>query len=414
MNDEQILLDDLNAFEDFMENADVEEIKKEHGLSSNNEFKVGKFYNCYLTSRTKEQIKLSCRTNGTARIGNFTVYRYKNGEFICEKADYLSGLSYDDTYYHRIFDCFNTKRVIISTVDFFSTLSDDDLVKLYKSKFDFSILDTPKTTLEVVQGEIVESTEQVHNRICDNFAIVEKTLYEICVDLKSIRDNKHYKTLGYNTFEDYCLENFNIKRRQAYNYISIAENLSSDFVHSSAQFGVKKLYCLSRLTDEERSELIQTTDIENIPVKQLEQKSREIKENREVQIKENDVVSTAIEPQQIKEKEKDVPEVEKIVDILSMFQYFNGDTKEHHFWIYSNKFQITKKEFILNDLFSYYEYLSKFKKLFDIDINSLTNTEFDALDNVLSDFLEVSKRFDSCVYDLKQYLKEKKKELNKK
>lgn len=28
MNDEQILLDDLNAFEDFMENADVEEIKK--------------------------------------------------------------------------------------------------------------------------------------------------------------------------------------------------------------------------------------------------------------------------------------------------------------------------------------------------------------------------------------------------
>lgn len=414
MNDEQILLDDLNAFEDFMENADVEEIKKEHGLSSNNEFKVGKFYDFYITSRTKEQIKLSCRTNGTACIGNFTVYRYKNGEFICEKADYLSGLSYDDTYYHRIFDCSNTKRVIISTVDFFSTLSDDDLVKLYKSKFDFSILDTPKTTLEVVQGEIVESAEQVHNRICDNFAIVEKTLYEICVDLKSIRDNKHYKTLGYNTFEDYCLENFNIKRSQACKYIAIATNLSSEFVYSNKQIGVNGLYCLSRLTDEERSELIQTTDIEHTPVKQLEQKSREIKENREVQVKENDVVSTAIEPQQIKEKEKDVPEVEKIVDILSMFQYFNGDTKEHHFWIYSNKFQITKKEFILNDLFSYYEYLSKFKKLFDIDINSLTNTEFDALDNVLSDFLEVSKRFDSCVYDLKQYLKEKKKELNKK
>ena len=130
-------------------------------------------------------------------------------------------------------------------------------------------------------------------------------------------------------------------------------------------------------------------------------------------IKENDVVSTAIEPQQIKEKEKDVPEAEKIVDILNMFQYFNGDTKEPCFCIYSNKFQVIKKDFILNDLLSYYEYLSKFKKLFDIDINSLTNTEFDALENVLSDFLEVSKRFGSCVYDLKQYLKEKKKELNK-
>ena len=265
--------------------------------------------------------------------------------------------------------------------------------------------------VEVVQGEIVESAEQVHNRICDNFAIVEKTLYEICVDLKSIRDNKHYKTLGYNTFEDYCLENFNLNRRTVYRYISVAENLSNDFVTSMSQngVGVTKLDIISRLTDEERTELVQTTDIEKTTVKELEQKSKEIKENREVQVKEDDVVSNAIEPQQIKEKEKDVPEAEKIVDILNMFQYFNGDTKEPHFWIYSNKFQITKKEFILNDLFSYYEYLSKFKKLFDIDINSLTNTEFDALENVLSDFLEVSKRFGSCVYDLKQYLKEKRK-----
>ena len=211
MNDEQILLDDLNAFEDFMENADVEEIKKEHGLSSND---VG---------------------------------------------------------------------------------------------------------LEVVQGEIVESAEQVHNRICDNFAIVEKTLYEICVDLKSIRDNKHYKTLGYNTFEDYCLENFNIKRRQAYNYISIAENLSSDFVHSGAQFGVKKLYCLSRLTDEERTELVQTTDIEKTTVKELEQKSKEIKENREVQVKENDVVSNVIEPKQIKENTK--KDTSKSAKTTKVFEY---------------------------------------------------------------------------------------------
>ena len=313
--------------------------------------------------------------------------KYKDSEFICANADYLSGLSYDDTYYHRIFDCSNTKRVIISTVDFFSALSDDDLVKLYKSKFDFSILDTPKTNLEVIQGEIVESAEQVHNRICDNFAIVEKTLYEICVDLKSIRDNKHYKTLGYNTFEDYCLENFNITRRTGSKYLSIG-SLPNSFGKSTSHFGAEKLYILSRLTDEERTELMQNTDIEHTPVKQLEQKSREIKE-----------------------KEKNVPEAEEIVDILSMFQYFNfnGDTKESHFWIYSNKFQITKKDFILNDLLSYYEYLSKFKKLFDIDINSLTNAEFDALENVLSDFLEVSKRFGSCVYDLKQYLKEKRK-----
>ena len=492
MNDEQILLDDLNAFEDFMENADVEKIKKEHGLSSNNEFKVGKFYNFYITSRTKEQIKLSCRANGTARVGNFTVYRYKNGEFICEKADYLSGLSYDDTYYHRIFDCSNTKRVIISTVDFFSALSNDDLVKLYNSKFDFSILDTPKVDLEVVQkeqypsfeigsygnskivkvtfdyvyvtskhmaggvssipfglfsddygqyiiaydnmvrcsgldisslplecvyrlenayrlrfyktylnpvvevvqGEIVESAEQIHNRICDNFAIVEKTLYEICVDLKSIRDNKHYKTLGYNTFEQYCLENFNIKRSQVYSYISIAENLSNDFVQSTGQIGVQKLYCLSRLTDEERSELIQTTDIENTPVKQLEQKSREIKENREVQVKENDVVPNVVE------LNKPTGHL-TFKDICLIFDF---DSYKTYFVTYDNVD-------VDNNLVSNYNYLVRtFKKFLNNDYSFN-----DDIFNSLSDLLEISKRFADGLYDFKQYLKkEKEKEILKK
>lgn len=388
MNDEQILLDDLNAFEDFMENADVEEIKKEHGLSSNNEFKVGKFYNFYITSRTKKQIKLSCSDNCNSCVGNYNVLKYKDSEFICANADYLSGLSYDDTYYHRIFDCSNTKRVIISTVDFFSTLSDDDLVKLYKSKFDFSILDTPKTTLEVVQGEIVESAEQVHNRICDNFAIVEKTLYEICVDLKSIRDNKHYKTLGYNTFEDYCLENFNITRRTGSKYLSIG-SLPNSFGKSTSHFGAEKLYILSRLTDEERSELIQTTDIEHTPVKQLEQKSREIKENREVQVKENDVSDNMALEININ---PDKPTL-TFKDICSI-SFESSSLSKGCLFTYDNSC-------INNDLLSNYDYLTKtFNKLVSgkYDYNNL---------DTLSDLIEVSRRLADGIYDLKQYLKKK-------
>ena len=483
MNDEQILLDDLNAFEDFMENADVEEIKKEHGLSSNNEFKVGKFYNYYLTSRTKKQIKLSCSDNCNSYVGNYNVLKYKDSEFICANVDYLSGLSYDDTYYHRIFDCSNTKRVIISTVDFFSALSDDDLVKLYKSKFDFSILDTPKVDLEVVQkeqypsfelgsygnskivkvtfdyvyvtskhmaggvssipfglfsddygqyiiaydnmvrcsgldisslplecvyrlenayrlrfyktylnpvvevvqGEIVESAEQVHNRICDNFAIVEKTLYEICVDLKSIRDNKHYKTLGYNTFEDYCLENFSMARRTAYRYISIAENLSSDFVSSRAQIGVNKLGILSRLTDEERTELVQTTDIEKTTVKELEQKSKEIKENRKKDVSDNIALEININPDKPTLTFKDVCSISFESSSLSKGCLFTYDNS-----------------CINNDLLSNYDYLTKtFNKLVSgkYDYNNL---------DTLSDLIEVSRRLADGIYDLKQYLKKEK------
>ena len=239
--------------------------------------------------------------------------------------------------------------------------------------------------VEVVQGEIVESAEQVHNRICDNFAIVEKTLYEICVDLKSIRDNKHYKTLGYNTFEDYCLENFSMARRTAYRYISIAENLSSDFVSSRAQIGVNKLGILSRLTDEERTELVQTTDIEKTTVKELEQKSKEIKENRKKDVSDNIALEININPDKPTLTFKDVCSISFESSSLSKGCLFTYDNS-----------------CINNDLLSNYDYLTKtFNKLVSgkYDYNNL---------DTLSDLIEVSRRLADGIYDLKQYLKKEK------
>ena len=247
--------------------------------------------------------------------------------------------------------------------------------------------------VEVVQCEIVESAEQVHNRICDNFAIVEKTLYEICVDLKSIRDNKHYKTLGYNTFEDYCLENFNITRRTGSKYLSIG-SLPNSFGKSTSHFGAEKLYILSRLTDEERSELIQTTDIENTPVKALEQKSKEIKENREVQVKENDVVPNVVE------LNKPTGHL-TFKDICLIFDF---DSYKPYFVTYDNVD-------VDNNLVSNYNYLVRtFKKFLNNDYSFN-----DDIFNSLSDLLEISKRFADGLYDFKQYLKkEKEKEISKK
>ena len=136
--------------------------------------------------------------------------------------------------------------------------------------------------VEDKQLEIVDSAETIHSRITENFFNVEKTLYEICVDLKTVRDNKYYKTLGFNTFEDYCSMCFNIRQSQAYKYCSIAENLSSDFFHSSGNIGINKLYILSRLSDSERTEILETTDIENTSVKQVEEKAKKIRQNRGV------------------------------------------------------------------------------------------------------------------------------------
>lgn len=260
MEDEKILLDSLNEFENYMENADVEEIKREHGISSK---------------------------------------------------------------------------------------------------------------LEV---EVIDSAEAVHSRICANFETVERTLYDICTDLKTIRDNKYYKTLGYDTFEDYCLKNFNISRKQGYQYISIAENIKN-VTPGLQNLGVRKLYCLSRLTDSERYELVENADIEKMSAKELEQKSKKIKENRQIQ--------DAVEPTLTTFKDVCTINSENTISYKGcLFTYDNLS--------------------INNDLLSNYDYLTKtFNKLISgvYDYNNL---------DTLSDLIEVSRRLADCFYDLKQYLKQKK------
>ncbi|MGN1412016.1 MAG: hypothetical protein ACI4WH_05880 [Oscillospiraceae bacterium] len=83
------------------------------------------------------------------------------------------------------------------------------------------------------------------------------------------------------------------------------------------------------------------------------------------------------------------------------------------FLLYQSKYQITgNKTIISNDLYSYYEYIVKMKKIFGINLNALSSEEFESLEVVLSDLIEVSKRLNSCLHGLKYYVK--KYEKNKK
>lgn len=263
MNDEQLLIDEMNDFEDFMENADVEEIKKEHGLTTKNfpSFELGPYGNANIVKVTSDSVYLTSEhMAGGVSFIPFNLFSDCYGDYL---------IAYDNEVHNAGLD------ISSLPIECVYRLENSYRLRFYKSN-------KYNPVVEVVQGEIVENPQDIHKRICDNFDIVEKSLYEICVDLKTIRDNKFYNQLGYDTFESYCLECFNIKRRQVYNYISIAENLSSEFVQPVAQIGMRKLYCLSRLTDEERTELLESTDIEHTPVKQVEQKAKEIKNNREV------------------------------------------------------------------------------------------------------------------------------------
>lgn len=104
----------------------------------------------------------------------------------------------------------------------------------------------------------------------------QEHLFEVCKGLKEMRDGKLYKELGYQNFGDYAEQEIGLKRTQAYSYISVAENLAPDFVRSSEQIGMKKLYLLTKIDEASRTEIVENTNLEKTSVKELEAKIKEI------------------------------------------------------------------------------------------------------------------------------------------
>lgn len=114
-------------------------------------------------------------------------------------------------------------------------------------------------------------------KIKANAQILQDTIFELGKSLLEMRDGKLYKELGYQNFAEYCENEVGMKRTQAYTYITIADNLSEDFVQSTEQIGTQKLYLLSRLDEVTRNEIVKNTDVSGTSVKELEKQIRELK-----------------------------------------------------------------------------------------------------------------------------------------
>lgn len=114
-----------------------------------------------------------------------------------------------------------------------------------------------------------EQAEALHKQITGFGEVIYQSLYGMCTAIKQMRDSKLYKALGYDTFEAYTEEKLGMKRRQAYNYIQIADQLTEDFVQPVAQIGMRKLLMLAALTDDERAEIVQNTNLTETTVREL-------------------------------------------------------------------------------------------------------------------------------------------------
>lgn len=110
----------------------------------------------------------------------------------------------------------------------------------------------------------------VHAQIVLGTQMVEDGLYQMAKGFKIMRDEKLYKEFGYKSFEEYCETETSMNRQNVYKYISIAENLSEEFVSSRRQIGVKKLEFLTALDEETRTAVAENVDLENTSVRELQ------------------------------------------------------------------------------------------------------------------------------------------------
>jgi len=141
----------------------------------------------------------------------------------------------------------------------------------------------PKNGAE--QGAITpteqEQAEALHNQITGYSKMVYQSLYGMCTAIKQMRDSKLYRALGFSTFEAYTEEKLGMKRRQAYNYIQIADQLTEDFVQPVAQIGMRKLLMLAALTEDQREEIVETTDLTETTVKELKAQIAQLTADRD-------------------------------------------------------------------------------------------------------------------------------------
>ena len=130
---------------------------------------------------------------------------------------------------------------------------------------------------ELAKQEAVSITE----RIRVNGQIAVNAVCAIGKDLRKMKVEKLYEHMGYDSFENYAESEFNLKRRQAYQYISVYENLGEEFVQSNAQLGITKLSLLTQINPEDRAEIIKNNDLSGMTVNEARELLEKVKEQGE-------------------------------------------------------------------------------------------------------------------------------------
>ena len=149
---------------------------------------------------------------------------------------------------------------------------------------DWDDTDLPDLSEAEIMSADYTKAVRLNHHIKAHAQIAQESLYEVCKGLKEMRDNKLYKELNYQNFEEYCEKEVGITYRQAKKYVAIASGFSADAGSQLPSIGTEKLYLLAKLDEPQREEIQQKVDIDSVSVKEMQKQIKELtKKNQEKQ-----------------------------------------------------------------------------------------------------------------------------------
>ena len=173
---------------------------------------------------------------------------------------------------------------------------------------------------------------QITERIRANGRTAMNAVCAIGKDLRTMKIDKLYTELGYTEFEEYAESEFQLKRSQTYQYISVFEKLGEEFVHANAQLGITKLSLLAAANPEDREEVMESSNVAKMTTKELEELLASYKEQGEQLSflqEENNKLEAKVEELESAPKDVEIATKEVIKEVIKEVPDKKAEKKLH-------------------------------------------------------------------------------------
>ena len=132
-----------------------------------------------------------------------------------------------------------------------------------------------------ISSERQDRAAKLTQQIIANGKIAASSMIEMGRDLKTVRDERLFTELGFESFEEYCEKKCGIGKRHGYNFIQIYEKFGEEKLRQLQQLGITKLLEIAKLDDEDAEDLMQHNDVNSLSVRELSAKVEEYRNKYE-------------------------------------------------------------------------------------------------------------------------------------